>query len=226
MSSKILVVDDETDIVEFVSYNLEKEGYTVETAYDGAEAVKKANSFKPDLIIMDVMMPIMDGIEACRRIRQSSDLKNTFILFLTARNEEFTEIAGFDAGGDDYITKPIKPRALLSRINAIVKRHNSADILTEQEAITVGNLTINPNEHTVLLDETVLTLPRKEFELLYLLIGKPGKVFSRENILKMVWGEDVFVVDRTIDVHIRKIREKIGDSKIETIKGVGYKFVG
>jgi len=210
MSSKILVV----------------EGYTVQSAQNGLEAVEKAAAFKPDLIIMDVMMPKMDGIEACRKIRENEELANTFIMFLTARNEEYSEIAGFDAGGDDYVTKPIKPRALLSRVHAIMKRQNSQVEADAADVLTNGDLVINPSEYVVKLGEERLTLPRKEFDLLYLLASKPGKVFTREKILRKVWGTDVFVVDRTIDVHIRKIREKIGDSKIETIKGVGYKFVG
>lgn len=226
MSSKILVVDDEVDILDFISYNIEKEGYTVQSAQNGLEAIEKAASFKPDLIIMDVMMPKMDGIEACRKIRENEDLANTFVMFLTARNEEYSEIAGFDAGGDDYVTKPIKPRALLSRVHAIMKRQNSQVEAETADVLTNGDLVINPSEYIVKLGEEKLTLPRKEFDLLYLLASKPGKVFTREKILRKVWGTDVFVVDRTIDVHIRKIREKIGDSKIETIKGVGYKFVG
>ena len=223
---KILVVDDEVDIVEFICYNLEKEGYAVQSANSGREAVEKAKSFQPNLIIMDVMMPQMDGIEACRKIRENEDLNKSFIMFLTARNEEYSEIAGFDAGGDDYVTKPIKPRALLSRVHAIMKRQNAQSEPDAGEVLTHGDLIINPNEYIVKLGDEKLSLPRKEFDLLYLLASKPAKVFTREKILRKVWGTDVFVVDRTIDVHIRKIREKIGDSKIETVKGVGYKFVG
>jgi len=226
MSSKILVVDDEADIVEFILYNLEKEGYTVQSAHNGLEAVEKASSFRPDLIVLDVMMPQLDGIEACRKIRENPELSNTFIMFLTARNEEYSEIAGFDAGGDDYVFKPIKPRALLSRVNAIMKRKNAQQESDVAEVLNHGDLEVNPNEYLVKLGDKSMTLPRKEFDLLYLLASKPGKVFTREKILRKVWGTDVFVVDRTIDVHIRKIREKIGDTKIETIKGVGYKFVG
>lgn len=226
MSSKILVVDDEADIVEFIAYNLEKEGYTVQSAHNGLEAVEKASSFRPDLIVLDVMMPQLDGIEACRKIRENPELSNTFIMFLTARNEEYSEIAGFDAGGDDYVFKPIKPRALLSRVNAIMKRKNAQQESDVAEVLNHGDLEVNPNEYLVKLGDKSMTLPRKEFDLLYLLASKPGKVFTREKILRKVWGTDVFVVDRTIDVHIRKIREKIGDTKIETIKGVGYKFVG
>lgn len=226
MSSKILVVDDEVDIVEFICYNLEKEGYTVQSANSGQEAVEKAKSFQPNLIIMDVMMPQMDGIEACRKIRENEDLNKSFIMFLTARNEEYSEIAGFDAGGDDYVTKPIKPRALLSRVHAIMKRQNASYEPDAGVVLTHGDLIVNPNEYIVRLRDEKLNLPRKEFDLLYLLASKPAKVFTREKILRKVWGTDVFVVDRTIDVHIRKIREKIGDEKIETVKGVGYKFVG
>ncbi|MBO6518194.1 MAG: response regulator transcription factor [Bacteroidia bacterium] len=226
MSSKVLVVDDEVDIVEFICYNIEKEGYTVQSAHNGVEAVQKANSFKPDLIIMDVMMPEMDGIEACRKIRENPELKNSFIMFLTARSEEYSEIAGFDAGGDDYVFKPIKPRALLSRVHAIMKRQNAQPEADLAEVLTHGELEINPNEYVVRKGNESLSLPRKEFDLLYLLASRPGKVFTREKILRKVWGTDVYVVDRTIDVHIRKIREKIGDKKIDTIKGVGYKFVG
>jgi two-component system alkaline phosphatase synthesis response regulator PhoP len=226
MSSKILVVDDEADIVEFILYNLEKEGYTVQSAHNGLEAVEKASSFRPDLIVLDVMMPQLDGIEACRKIRENPELSNTFIMFLTARDEEYSEIAGFDAGGDDYVFKPIKPRALLSRVNAIMKRKNAQQESDVAEVLNHGDLEVNPNEYLVKLGDKSMTLPRKEFDLLYLLASKPGKVFTREKILRKVWGTDVFVVDRTIDVHIRKIREKIGDTKIETIKGVGYKFVG
>ncbi|MFT5723915.1 MAG: two-component system alkaline phosphatase synthesis response regulator PhoP [Bacteroidia bacterium] len=226
MSSKILIVDDEVDIVEFICYNLEKEGYTVQSAHSGAEAVQKAKSFQPDLIIIDVMMPQMDGIEACRKIRENEDLNRSFIMFLTARSEEYSEIAGFEAGGDDYVTKPIKPRALISRVHAIMKRQNAQTEPDTGVVLTHGDLVVNPNEYIVVLGEQRLNLPRKEFDLLYLLASKPAKVFTREKILRKVWGTDVFVVDRTIDVHIRKIREKIGDSKIETVKGVGYKFVG
>lgn len=226
MSSKILVVDDEVDIVEFISYNLEKEGYEVQSAHSGREAVSVTQSFKPDLIIMDVMMPDMDGIEACRKIRENEELRRSFIMFLTARSEEYSEIAGFDAGGDDYVTKPIKPRALISRVNAIMKRQNTQNESDTGVVLTHGDLIINPIEYIVKLGDQRLNLPRKEFDLLYLLASKPAKVFTREKILSKVWGTEVLVVDRTIDVHIRKIREKIGDSRIETVKGVGYKFVG
>ncbi|MFT5155749.1 MAG: two-component system alkaline phosphatase synthesis response regulator PhoP [Bacteroidia bacterium] len=223
MSAKVLIVDDEQDIVEFISYNLEKEGYRVYKAFNGTEAVKMAAEFEPDLIVLDVMMPGMDGIEACRLIRKNKKNRGAFIMFLTARNEEYTEIAGFEAGADDYITKPLKPRALVSRINAILSRRS----LDEKEPLIVetSRITINPNSHVVTADGISFNLPRKEFDLLYLLASAPDKVFTREKILSKVWGDHVFVVDRTIDVHIRKIREKIGNQTIETVKGVGYKFV-
>ncbi|MBI1306264.1 MAG: response regulator [Bacteroidetes bacterium] len=225
MNSRILIVDDEADIVEFIRYNLEKEGYQVATASNGVEAVQIAGEFDPALIILDVMMPVMDGISACRELRKIDKLKNTFIMFLTARDEEFSEIAGFDAGGDDYVHKPIKPRALMSRINAIMKRKEGVG---ETEAVILrhNDLMIDPNTRVVTVRDVEMSLPKKEFELLYLLASKAGKVFTREKILRKVWGDDVYVVDRTIDVHIRKLREKIGDKRIETIKGVGYKFVG
>lgn len=226
MSSKILVVDDEVDIVEFICYNLEKEGYEVKSANSGADAVLVTKSFQPNLIIMDVMMPGMDGIEACRKIREDEQLHRPFVMFLTARSEEYSEIAGFDAGGDDYVTKPIKPRALISRVHAIMKRQSGQHEPDLGVVLHHGDLIVNPNEYVVTLDGEKLTLPRKEFDLLYLLASKPAKVFTREKILRKVWGTEVFVVDRTIDVHIRKIREKIGDDKISTVKGVGYKFVG
>lgn len=221
MAKKILIVDDEKDIVELVRYNLEKEGFKCYVAYDGEEAVEKAKDKKPDLVLLDIMMPKMDGIEACRQIREIDSLKNVFIAFLTARSEEYSELAGFDVGADDYITKPIKPRILVSRINALLKRKKEEAV---KEEIVVGDIRIDRNTFMVTVREHELILPKKEFELLYLLASKPGKVFTRESILNKVWGTDVFVVDRTIDVHIRKIREKIGEDRIRTIKGVGYKF--
>lgn len=221
MAKKILIVDDEKDIVQLLRYNLEKEGYKCFSAYDGEEAVEKAIKKKPNLILLDIMMPKMDGIEACRKIKENDNLQNTYVIFLTARNEEYSEIAGFDAGADDYITKPIKPRALLSRIKAIFKR---SKVDNEVDEIVINDLTINRNRFNVTIRGHHLILPKKEFELLYLLASKPGKVFRREQILNNVWGSEVFVGDRTIDVHIRKIREKIGNHLITTIKGVGYKF--
>ena len=221
MAKKILIVDDEKDIVELVRYNLEKEGFKCYVAFDGEEAVEKAKDKKPDLVLLDIMMPKIDGIEACRQIREIDSLKSVFIAFLTARSEEYSELAGFDVGADDYITKPIKPRVLVSRIKAILKRKKEEAI---REDIMVGDIRIDRNTFMVIVREPDLILPKKEFELLYLLASKPGKVFTRESILNKVWGTDVYVVDRTIDVHIRKIREKIGEDRIRTIKGVGYKF--
>ena len=222
MVKKILIVDDEQDIVELLKYNLEKEGYKCYTASNGEEGVAKAKDKKPDLILLDNMMPKVDGIEACRQIRADDDLSEVFIAFLTARGEEYSEIAGFDVGADDYITKPIKPRVLISRIKALLSRKKE-DI--NKESIEIGDLLIDRNTFDVTLRGVRMTLPKKEFELLYLLASKPDKVFTREAILNKVWGLDVSVVDRTIDVHIRKIREKIGNDSIQTVKGVGYKFV-
>lgn len=224
MPPKILIVDDEPDIIEFIKYLLEREDYIVETAVNGAEAIQKSKSFKPELILMDVMMPVMDGIEACRQIKLLPELKGVFIVFLTARSEEFSEIAGFEAGADDYINKPVKPRVLLSRLKAILKRGKNPDY--EQTLLTIGGLVIDRSSYSVSIDKKKLVLPKKEFDLLFLLATKPGKVFTREKILSEVWGDDVYVVDRTIDVHIRKIREKIGENLISTIKGVGYKMEG
>jgi two-component system alkaline phosphatase synthesis response regulator PhoP len=222
MVKKILIVDDEQDIVELLKYNLEKEGYKCYTASNGEEGVAKAKDKKPDLILLDIMMPKVDGIEACRQIRADDSLSEVFIAFLTARGEEYSEIAGFDVGADDYITKPIKPRVLISRIKALLSRKKE-DI--NKESIEIGDLLIDRNTFDVTLRGVRMTLPKKEFELLYLLASKPDKVFTREAILNKVWGLDVSVVDRTIDVHIRKIREKIGNDSIQTVKGVGYKFV-
>ncbi len=222
MPPKILIVDDEPDILEFIKYLLEREDYQVETAANGIEAIQKSKTFKPDLILMDVMMPIMDGIEACRQIKLQPDTKNIFIIFLTARSEEYSEIAGFEAGADDYINKPVKPRVLLSRIKAILKRGKNPDY--EQITLTVGDLIIDRSSYSISVEGKKMVLPKKEFDLLFLLATKPGKVFTREKILSEVWGDDVYVVDRTIDVHIRKIREKIGEKLISTIKGVGYKL--
>ena len=213
MVKKILIVDDEQDIVELLKYNLEKEGYKCYVASDGLEAIEKAKIKKPDLILLDIMMPNMDGMEACRAIRAEESLHGVFIAFLTARGEEYSEIAGFDAGADDYITKPIKPRVLISRVKAILSRQKE-----------IGDIIIDRSAYNVFVRGVKLMLPKKEFELLYLLASKPDKVYSRESILNKVWGLDVSVVDRTIDVHIRKIREKIGENRIKTIKGVGYKF--
>lgn len=218
---KILIVDDETDILEFIEYNLRKEGYEVFLAHNGEEAIKTGKQVKPDLILLDVMMPVMDGIEACKQMKADKDFTNTFIVFLTARAEEYSEIAGFNAGADDYIAKPVKPRVLISRINAILRRKGKD---TTETKLKIGEITIDRETFLVYKGDRKIQLARKEFELLHLLASKPGKVFTREYILEKVWGDEVLVVDRTIDVHIRKIREKIGDEHIGTIKGVGYKF--
>jgi len=219
--TKILLVDDEPDILEFMEYNLKKEGYQTYTAKNGQEAIEKASIEKPNLIILDIMMPVMDGIEACRSIRSNPELNNTMIAFLTARNEDYSQIAGFDVGADDYISKPIKPRVLISRIKALLRRVNGS---SSDELVRIGDLEIDREKYTVTYNKQQLVFPRKEFELLSLLISKPGKVFGREEIMTRVWGDDIIVGDRTIDVHIRKIREKLGDESIKTIKGVGYKF--
>lgn len=220
---KILLVDDELDILEFMEYNLKKEGYLVLLAKNGKEAVDIAKREKPHLVIMDIMMPVMDGIEACRQIREMPELKNTIIAFLTARNEEYSQIAGFDVGADDYISKPIKPRIMLSRIKALLRRVNGGEI-GDNASVQIGGLKIDRESYLVYKDELPISFPRKEFELLSLLTSKPGKVFTREDILARVWGTEIIVGDRTIDVHIRKIREKLGDELIKTIKGIGYKF--
>jgi len=228
--SKILLVDDEVDILEFISYNLEKEGYKVFTAQNGAEAIKVAEKTLPDLIILDVMMPEMDGIAACEEIRRIPALQHTIIAFLTARGEDYSQIAGFEAGADDYITKPIRPKVLVSRVKALLKRTSSvgvapAAIIESGHTVTIGNLVIDKERYLILKDGVEMILPRKEFELLSLLVSKPGKVFTREEIYYSVWGDNVVVGDRTIDVHIRKLREKIGNDQIKTLKGIGYKFV-
>jgi len=225
---KILIVDDETDILEFVGYNLRKEGFIIFTAQNGIEAVKKAQECLPHLILMDVMMPEMDGIEACEKIKELPELKNTIIAFLTARSEDYSQIAGFDAGGDDYITKPIKPKVLISRIKALLKRYRPNDnsaAKTKENIIEIGELRIDIERYMVYKGNDDIILPKKEFSLLLLLVSKPHKVFMREEIFSKVWGDDIIVGDRTIDVHIRKLREKIGEDLIQTVKGVGYKFV-
>lgn len=220
-SHKILIVDDELDILEFLSYNLKKEGYQVFTASDGDEAIAIAKKELPHLVLLDVMMPGLDGIEVCRELRTSPGMDDVIIAFLTARSEDYSHIAGFDAGADDYINKPIKPRVLISRIKALLRRYPSGK---EGEAIDMGGLRIDRESYLVIKDGKEINLPRKEFELLSLLATKPGKVFAREEILNRVWGDEVIVGDRTIDVHIRKLREKIGEDFIKTVKGVGYKF--
>lgn len=220
---KILVVDDEPDIVELIAYNLKREGYQVYTASNGQEAVSTAKKTMPDLIILDVMMPKMDGIEACRIMRAMPEFKSTFMVFLTARSEEYSEIAGFNVGADDYIAKPIKPRALLSRINAILRR-NAQNEEPPEEKLEIADLVIDREAFLVFKNGEKIVLAKKEFELLYLLASKPGKVYTREVILKNIWEDSVVVTNRTIDVHIRKLREKIGENYVTTVKGVGYKF--
>lgn len=220
---KILLVDDEPDILEIVGYNLSSQGYQISTAENGVEGVKKAKKEKPHLIILDVMMPEMDGIEACEQIRKIPELSDTIITFLTARGEDYSQMAGFEAGADDYITKPIKPKVLVSKVKALLRRLKEEE--KPDEVLKIGNLTINREEYKITIKGEELILPRKEFELLSLLATKPNKVFKREEILDKVWGNEVVVGGRTIDVHIRKLREKIGDKKFKTIKGVGYKFV-
>jgi two-component system alkaline phosphatase synthesis response regulator PhoP len=220
---KILIADDEQDILEILKFNLEKEGYLVTTAKNGVEAIEKAKIIHPDLIILDIMMPLKNGIDTCQQLRTIPEFKNTLITFLTARNEEYSQLAGFDVGADDYITKPIKPRIMLSRVKALLRRLNGSTG-TSTPVVQIGNLKIDRESYLVYKDDKSIVLPRKEFELLALLTSKPGKVFTREDILSRVWGSDIVVGDRTIDVHIRKIREKLGDDSIKTIKGIGYKF--
>ena len=220
---KILIIDDEKDILELLAYNLEKEGYEVKTAEDGIKGVLLARKFRPKVILLDIMMPNQDGIETCRQLREIPELSDAYIIFLTARAEEYSEIAAFETGADDYIVKPIKPRALLSRINAQFRRESKHKV--ENNLIQIGDLFIDKNSYVVKIGEKKLVLPKKEFELLYFLAQNPHKVYSREDLLSNIWGSDVYVLARTVDVHIRKVREKIGDGFIETVKGVGYKFV-
>ena len=220
--TKILLVDDDPDILEIVSYNLVQEGFEIFTASNGKEAILKAIKEVPDLIIMDVMMPEMDGMEACENIRRIPALNHVIITFLTARSEDYSQVAGFDAGADDYITKPIKPKLLVSKVKALLRRINDQD--KNSETINIHGIEINREEYKIIKNDVVIALPRKEFELFYLLASKPGKVFKREEILEKVWGNDVVVGGRTIDVHIRKLREKIGEDFFKTIKGIGYKF--
>ncbi|WP_250629999.1 response regulator transcription factor [Rhodoflexus caldus] len=221
---KVMVVDDEPDILELLTYNLEKEGYEVKTATNGKKAVTLAQSFQPELILMDIMMPVMDGVEACRQIREMPEMRNTFIIFLTARSEEYSEVAAFDTGADDYLTKPIKPRALMSRINAIFRRESQKTSSEESNLIEVGDLSIDRTSYTLYKGDNQIALPKKEFELLFFLASNPDKVYNRDELLQNIWGNDVYVLARTVDVHIRRIREKIGEHYIKTIKGVGYKF--
>jgi two-component system, OmpR family, alkaline phosphatase synthesis response regulator PhoP len=219
---KILVVDDEPDILEFLSYNLEKEGFQVITAENGKQGVEKAKKEQPDIILLDVMMPEMDGIEACRTLREMPQFEHTIIAFLTARTEDYSQIAGFETGADDYISKPVKPRVLVSRLRALLRRYESKE--AKATILEVGDIKIDRERYIIIFKGTEMAVPRKEFELLYLLASKPGKVFKRDEILNEIWGRDIIVGDRTIDVHIRKLREKLGEELIKTVKGIGYKF--
>lgn len=219
---RILVVDDDTDICELLKYNLEKEGYEVKVAHDGKKAVEIAKKFLPELTLLDIMMPVQDGVETCRQMREIPELTGSYIMFLTARSEEYSEVAAFDVGADDYINKPIKPRALMSRINAIFRRDQKKKKVNS--TVKVGDLMIDRGSYTVSINEQQISLPKKEFELLFFLAQNPNKVFSRDELLQNIWGLDVYVLARTVDVHIRKVREKIGEGYISTVKGVGYKF--
>ena len=221
-SIKVLVVDDDPDIVEILKYNLKNSGYSVKSAVNGVEAIKKAKKFIPDIILMDVMMPEMSGIEACEEIKNIDQLSQAIIIFLSARSEDYTQISAYDAGADDYISKPVKPKILLKKISNIAKKINSEK--NAPKTIDLGSIKINKEEYVVTKDKKEILLPRKEFELLFLLATKPEKVFTREEIMNKVWGTQVVVGDRTIDVHVRKLREKIGEKHIKTLKGVGYKF--
>jgi two-component system alkaline phosphatase synthesis response regulator PhoP len=223
MAKKVLVIDDDADILELLIYNLEKEGYEVKSAANGLEGIETAKQFMPDLILMDIMMPIMDGIEAGKVIKNTEKLKHIHLLYLTARAEEYSEVAAFEVGADDYLTKPIKPRALLSRINAFFRKETQKS--SEDGVLSIAGLIINKETYSVTKEDgSVVVLPKKEFEILHYLATLPNKVQSRESLLQKIWGSDVFVVERTIDVHIRKVREKIGDQYIGTLKGVGYMF--
>ena len=224
VSLKILLVDDDPDILELLEYNLIREGFQIKTAENGQIAVEVAEEFLPDMILMDVMMPVMDGIEAGRIIKQKKNLKNTYLIYLTARTEEFSEIAAFEIGADDYITKPVKPRALISRIKAIFQRNSTISKTQENENLVMEDLIINRQNYSIAIKDTNFTMPKKEFDLLFFFVSNPNKVYTRDEILINVWGRGIHVTERTVDVHIRKIREKIGDDYIRTIKGVGYLF--
>jgi two-component system, OmpR family, alkaline phosphatase synthesis response regulator PhoP len=226
--TKILVVDDDPDIAEFLSYNLRREGYAVHLVNNGKDAIRLVPELSPHLILLDVMMPGMDGIETCEKIREDSKNEDVLIVFLTARSEDYSQLAGFSAGADDYITKPVKPKVLVSRLNALLRRYGTRpkQESDSRAAIKIDDLIIDPERYLVFKGDRELTLPRKEFKLLWLLTSKPSRVFTRDEIFDQIWGSDVFVGDRTIDVYIRKLREKIGDECIKTIKGVGYKFEG
>ena len=223
-NAKILLVDDEQDILDILSYNLSKEGFQISTATNGKEAIESASKERPDMVILDVMMPEMDGIETCQRLREIPVLQNTLIVFLSARGEDYSQIAGYEAGADDYVTKPIRPKVLLSKVKALMKRQGSRS--ENPNIIEVGGVELDRDRYIMLKGEVEFSLPKKEFELLALLMSSPGKVFTRDVILTSIWGDEVVVGDRTIDVHIRKLREKIGDQLITTVKGVGYKFEG
>ncbi|HRN94282.1 MAG: response regulator transcription factor [Chitinophagales bacterium] len=218
---KILLADDEADVLDFMKYNLERDGFEVYTVNNGIEAIESAKKHQPHIIILDLMMPKLDGILTCRELRNLPQFKNTLITFLTARDEDYSQIAGFESGADDYITKPIKPRVFISRIHALLRRLENKE---HNKNISVGEIEINTEQYSVLKKGEEISLARKEFELLHLLMNKPGKVFKREEILRKVWGTETIVGDRTIDVHIRKLREKIGDNYFKTLKGIGYKF--
>lgn len=219
---KVLIVDDEQDVLEFLSYNLSKEGFEVFKADNGKIGVEIAKKENPDIILLDVMMPEMDGIETCRTLRELPQFENTIIAFLTARTEDYSQIAGFETGADDYISKPIKPRVLISRLKALLRRYDSKE--TKSTIINAGNIQIDRERYLITFNGVEMAVPRKEFELIFLLASKPGKVFKREEILNEIWGRDIIVGDRTIDVHIRKLREKLGEELIKTVKGIGYKF--
>ena len=221
---KILCVDDEPDILEILKYNLSNEGYNVSTAADGKSAIEMAYNISPSLIIMDVMMPNMDGIEACEKLRSDEKFNDTIIMFLTARGEDYSHVAAYDAGADDYVTKPVKPKVLVSKVKGLLRRLKKV-IANDINEIVFDDIKIDREKYKVYISDNVLNLPRKEFELLYLLASKPDKVYKREKIMESVWGSEVVVGDRTIDVHIRKLREKVGDKYFKTVKGVGYKFV-
>lgn len=224
---KILIVDDEPDIIEFISYNLKREGFTIYSANNGRDGIEVAKKINPHLILLDVMMPEMDGIETCEKLRDDNTFDQTIIAFLTARGEDYSQVAGFEAGGDDYITKPVKPRLLISRIKALLKRINFNDEIPAGMPVRIekGDLIIDREKYIIYKEDEEVVLPKKEFELLLLLSSKPGKVYSRDEIFEQVWEKNIIVGDRTIDVHIRKLREKIGDKYIKTVKGVGYKFL-
>lgn len=219
---KVLLVDDEPDIVELLKYNLEREGYAVSSALNGRDALRVAKAERPDLIVLDIMMPGMDGVEVCNQLRQLPEFKKTLITFLTARNEDYSQIAGFEAGADDYITKPVRPKVFVSKVKALLKRSGSER--PEGQVLESNGVRVDLEKVTVQVGDQEMHLPKKEFELLVLLMGKPGKVFKRDEIYSQVWGNELFVGDRTIDVHIRKLREKIGDDRIRTVKGIGYTF--